>query len=227
MSVITVAIAGSGRLSSLVAGRSGSEAESVVGERVPDNERTPEFRDDDDPEKVRLYGTHAEREAKADESAQKRDAEAKAHRRRPKYAGFTPKLTTNQSQKLIRTAVNIDGTPKSMYAVVNEGVPGKVAYFNGNKVEHLIEHPTDPERVIPVSKQIWDKFDAPDIRTPRERIDLDINVEQHKVDQLELQAKSLSSVSFDQGRQPHDELREATARINELREKRDAPPEDS
>ncbi|GAA1938195.1 hypothetical protein GCM10009689_18570 [Brevibacterium antiquum] len=204
-----------------------NEYESAYGERVPYNERSPEFRDDDDPEKVRLYGTPAEREAKFDESSRKHDAEAKAHRLRSKYAGFTPKLTTNQSQKLIRTAVNIDGTPKSMYAVINEGVPGKVAYFNGNKVEHFIEHPTDPERVIPVSKQIWDKFDAPDIRTPRERIELDINVDQHKVDQLERQAKSLSSVSYDQGWQPHDELIEATARINELRENRDALPEDS
>lgn len=202
-----------------------NEYESAYGEHVPDNERSPEFRADDDPDKIRLYGTRAEREAKADESALKRDAEVETHRARPKYAGFTPKLTTKQAQKLLRTGVNIDGTSKSLYAVISEGVPGKVAYFNGSKVEHYIEHPTDPDRVIPISKQVWDKFDAPDIRTPRERIELDISVEQHRVDQLERQAKSLSSVSYDRGLQPHDELREATARVNELREQRDSLPD--
>lgn len=206
-----------------------NEYESAYGEAVPDNERSPDFRAENDPDKIRLYGTKSERDARADERQVEREDKTATHQARPKYAGFTPKLTDKQAQKLLRTGVNINGDVKPLYIVFNEGAPGKVAYFDDHtgKIEHFIEHPTDPERVIPISKQIWDKFDAPDVRTPRQRVQLDINVAQHEVDQLERQAKSLSSVSYSHGRQTHDELKEATARVNELREKRDALPEHS
>lgn len=138
-----------------------TSCESHFGICVPDAQRNVADRSDDDTEKIRIYGTPEDRARRAERQAAAKDAARAEHQSRWRYPGFTTELTAADEKALSK----MTSRGQTLGQMIEAGVPGKLAYFDGTSMRYQIEDPDDPNSVWPVGKRVWQKVAAPDTRT--------------------------------------------------------------